>query len=104
MGAISEMRADPEVPDGVSSAPILPSLTTNEWSTCSKGLSKMQTSPHEIDLLKTQIYEDFLQSIASVRAGKSSEIAFLEHERRVRDLRQRVAVAESGPVRLRLVN
>lgn len=65
----------------------------------------MQTSPREIDMLKTQIYEDFLQSIASVRAGKSSEVAFLEHERRVRELRQKVASAEARPpVRLRLVN
>lgn len=70
----------------------------------SRGLSKMQTSLREIDMLKTQIYEDFLQSIASVRAGKSSEIAFLEHERRVRDLRQRVAIAEARPVYLRVVN
>lgn len=64
----------------------------------------MQTSPKEIDLLKSRIYEDFLQSIASVRAGKSSEIAFLEHERRVRELRQKVAVAEARPTYLRLVN
>jgi hypothetical protein len=64
----------------------------------------MQTPLHEIDMLKTQIYEDFLKSIATVRAGQSSEIAFLEHERRVRELRQRVAVAEARPVRLRLVN
>lgn len=88
----------------VFDAAILPSLTTKEWRTRSKGLSKMQTSAHEIDLLKTQIYEDFLRSIASVRAGQSSEIAFLEHEKRVRDLRQKVAFAEAGPVRLRLVN
>jgi hypothetical protein len=64
----------------------------------------MQTPLREIDLLKTQIYEDFLQSIASVRAGQSSEIAFLEHEKRVRNLRQKVAMAEARPVRLRLVN
>lgn len=64
----------------------------------------MQTPLHEIDTLKAQIYEDFLQSIASVRAGKSSEIAFLEHESRVRGLRQKVAVAEARPVYLRLVN
>lgn len=90
--------------DGVSAANILPSLTITEWGTCSKGLSKMQTPLHEIDMLKAQIYEDFLQSIASVRAGQCSEIAFLEHEQRVRDLRQKVAVAEARPVRLRLVN
>jgi hypothetical protein len=64
----------------------------------------MQTSLHEIDMLKTRIYEDFLESIASVRAGQSSEVAFLEHEKRVRDLRQRVANAEARPVHLRLVN
>lgn len=64
----------------------------------------MQTQLHEIDMLKTQIYEDFLQSIASVRAGLSSEIAFLEHEKRVRYLRQKVAMAEDRPVRLRVVN
>lgn len=64
----------------------------------------MQASHYEIDQLKTKIYEDFLQSIASVRTGQSSEIAFLEHERRVRDLRQKVAVAEARPVHLRLVN
>lgn len=64
----------------------------------------MQTSHQEIDQLKTRIYEDFLESIASVRAGQSSEIAFLEHERRVRELRQKVAVAEARPVYLRLVN
>lgn len=64
----------------------------------------MQTSLHEIDMLKTQIYQDFLQSIASVRAGKSSEIAFLEHERRVRELRRRVALAETRPTYLRVVN
>ncbi len=64
----------------------------------------MQAPLHEIDMLKTQIYEDFLKSIASVRAGLNSEIAFLEHEKRVRDLRQKVAVAEARPVRLRLVN
>ena len=64
----------------------------------------MQTSLQEIDMLKTQIYEDFPRSIASVRAGLSSEIAFREHERRVHDLRRKVAVAEARPVRLRLVN
>lgn len=64
----------------------------------------MQTPLHEIDMLKTQIYEDFLQSIASVRAGRSSEIAFLEHERRVRDLRQKVAAELARLVRLRLVD
>ena len=63
----------------------------------------MQTALREIDILKTQIYEDFLKSIATVRAGQSSEIAFLEHERRVRDLRQKVAIAEARPVHLRLV-
>ncbi len=64
----------------------------------------MQTPLHEIDILKTQIYKDFLKSIASVRAGQSSEIAFQEHERRVRALRLQVAAAEGQPVRLRVVN
>jgi hypothetical protein len=64
----------------------------------------MKISLQEIDMLKIQIYEDYLQSIASVRAGQSSEIAFVEHERRVRYLRQKVAVAESRPVHLRLVS
>ena len=64
----------------------------------------MKISLQEIDMLKIQIYEDFLQSIASVRAGQSSEIAFVEHERRVRFLRQRVAVAEARPVHLRLAS
>jgi chaperonin GroEL (HSP60 family) len=80
-------------------------LTTKQWSKVSEGLSKMQTSLQEIDMLKTQIYEDFLRSIASVRAGLSSEVAFQEHERRVHDLRRKVAAAEeTRPVRLRLVN
>lgn len=61
----------------------------------------MQTSLQEIDLLKAQIYEDFLRSIASVRAGESSETAFREHELRVRELRQKVAMAEAQPVRPR---
>jgi hypothetical protein len=64
----------------------------------------MKISLQEIDMLKIQIYEDFLQSIASVRAGQSSEIAFVEHEQRVRFLRQRVAVAEARPVHLRLAS
>ena len=64
----------------------------------------MKASLQEIDMLKIQIYEDFLQSIASVRAGQNSEIAFVEHERRVRFLRQRVAVAEARPVLLRLAS
>jgi hypothetical protein len=94
----------PDLTGIAQDAPISPFLTRVIEGMNSQGLSKMQTSLHEIDLLKTQIYEDFLQSIASVRAGKGSEIAFLEHERRVRELRQRVAAAEAPPVRLRLVN
>jgi hypothetical protein len=90
---------------GAACAKISPFLTTIQWRTFSRGLSNMQTSPYEIDQLKTQIYEDFLQSIASVRAGQSSETAFMEHEMRVRDLRQKVACAEARPVvRLRVVN
>jgi hypothetical protein len=64
----------------------------------------MSLSLQEIDMLKVQIYEDFLQSIASVRAGQNSQIAFVEHERRVRYLRQKVAVAEGRPVHLRLAS
>ncbi|MBL9049646.1 MAG: hypothetical protein JNK19_06000 [Tabrizicola sp.] len=64
----------------------------------------MKISLEEIDMLKIQIYEDYLQSIASVREGKSSEIAFVEHERRVRHLRQKVALAEARPVYLRLAS
>ena len=64
----------------------------------------MKASLQEIDQIKTEIYEDFLKSIALVRAGQSSEIAFMEHERRVRHLRQMVTVAEAQPVRLRLVS
>ncbi|MDM7932239.1 hypothetical protein [Tabrizicola sp.] len=55
-------------------------------------------------MLKIQIYEDFLQSIVSVRAGQNSEIAFVEHERRVRYLRQKVVAAEARPVQLRLAS
>jgi hypothetical protein len=64
----------------------------------------MKVSLEEIDMLKIQIYEDYLQSIALVRAGKNSQIAFVEHERRVSHLRQMVAVAEARPVPLRLVS
>lgn len=64
----------------------------------------MTISLQEIDMLKIQIYEDFLQSIASVRAGQNSAIAFVEHEQRVRHLRQKVAVAEARPVHLRLAS
>lgn len=64
----------------------------------------MKISLEEIDMLKIQIYDDYLQSIASVRAGQNSEIAFVEHERRVRHLRQKVAVAEARPVLLSLVS
>lgn len=64
----------------------------------------MKVSQQEIDMLKIQIYEDFLQSIVSVRAGQNSEIAFVEHERRVRYLRQKVVAAEARPVQLRLAS
>lgn len=102
---IGEIRGGLRASDGVFAAQILPSLKTTEWGSCSIGLSKMQTPLHEIDMIKAQIYEDFLQSIASVRAGKNSEVAFFEHEMRVRDLRMKVAVAEARPVvRLRVVN
>lgn len=46
------------------------------------------------DCLKAQIYEDFLCSIASVRAGVNPNIAFRDHEARVSRLRMEVAAAE----------
>jgi hypothetical protein len=46
------------------------------------------------DCLKAQIYEDFLNSIASVRAGTNPSIAFRDHESRVSQLRMQVAAAE----------
>jgi len=79
-------------------------LTTKKKNLRFEGSFKMQTQLQEIDMLKTWIYQDFLRSIASVRAGLSSEIAFQEHEKRVHELRQKVAAAEARPVRLRLVN
>ncbi len=48
------------------------------------------------DCLKAQIYEDFLCSIASVRAGTSPGTAFRDHESRVAQLRMQVAAAEAG--------
>lgn len=50
------------------------------------------------DYLKVLIYNDFLCSIASVRSGLSPNIAFREHEARVRQLRMQVAAAETGHV------
>lgn len=67
----------------------------------------MQTQLHYTDSLKEQIYEDFLNSIASVRAGQNSAIAFCEHEKRVRALRLKVAAAEArsaGPGSVRLIS
>jgi hypothetical protein len=55
------------------------------------------------DHLKGLIYEDFLRSIASVRAGTSSDIAFRQHEESVYRLRMKVAAAEPRPAGLRLV-
>jgi hypothetical protein len=51
------------------------------------------------DCLKAQIYEDFLNSIASVRAGANPNIAFRDHEARVRQLRIQVAAVEAGHLR-----
>jgi hypothetical protein len=48
------------------------------------------------DFLKAQIYEDFLDSIASVRAGANPSIAFRDHEARVARLRMQVAAIEMG--------
>jgi hypothetical protein len=56
------------------------------------------------DSLKAQIFEDFLRSIASVKAGQNSGVAFREHENRVRMLRMKVAAAETPKVQLRLVS
>jgi hypothetical protein len=55
------------------------------------------------DFLKVLIYDDYLQSLASVRAGANSEIAFRQHEQRVYPLRLKVAAAEMGQTGLRLV-
>ncbi len=51
------------------------------------------------DTLKGLIYEDFLNSIASVRAGVNPGIAFRDHEARVAQLRMQVAAAETGYTR-----
>jgi hypothetical protein len=48
------------------------------------------------DCLKAQIYEDFLNSIASVRAGANPGAAFRDHEARVARLRMQVAAFEMG--------
>lgn len=55
------------------------------------------------DYLKGLIYEDFLQSLESVRAGTNAGIAFRGHEQRVYRLRMMVAAAETRPTGLRLV-
>lgn len=55
------------------------------------------------DYLKVLIYDDYLQSLASVRAGTSSDIAFRQHEERVYPLRVKVAAAEMAQTGLRLV-
>lgn len=46
------------------------------------------------DGLKGLIYEDFLESIVSVRAGVSPDMAFREHEARVYHLRMKVSAVE----------
>jgi hypothetical protein len=51
------------------------------------------------DCLKAQIYEDFLSSIASVRAGRNPDAAFRDHEARVYRLRMEVAAVEAGHMR-----
>jgi hypothetical protein len=50
---------------------------------------------NQSDSLKAQIYEDFLTSIASVRAGTNPGIAFRDHEARVYGLRMQAAAAET---------
>jgi hypothetical protein len=54
---------------------------------------------NQMDCLKAQIYEDFLCSIASVRAGTNPNTAFRDHEARVSQLRMQVAAAEMGHIR-----
>ncbi len=51
-----------------------------------------------------EIYEDFLESIALVRAGKDPEIAFRDHERRVHPIRMKIASMEARPVQMKLVS
>jgi hypothetical protein len=62
-----------------------------------------QDRHHYSDFLKGLIYEDFLRSIESVRAGTNPEVAFMQHEERVYRLRMQVAVVETPVTRLRLV-
>jgi hypothetical protein len=51
---------------------------------------------NHIDSLKGLIYEDFLNSIASVRAGANPGVAFRDHEARVSRLRMEVARSEAS--------
>ncbi len=51
------------------------------------------------DYLKGLIYEDFLDSIASVRTGTHPATAFRDHEARVARLRMQVAAAKTGHIR-----
>ena len=53
------------------------------------------------DYLKGLIYEDFLNSIASVRAGTPPGTAFRDHEARVALLRIQAEAAEMGSIRHR---
>jgi hypothetical protein len=62
-----------------------------------------QNRQNYTDYLKGLIYEDFLRSIASVRAGSSSDAAFRQHEERVCRLRMKVAAVEARVTGLRLV-
>jgi hypothetical protein len=62
-----------------------------------------QNRQNYTDYLKGLIYEDFLRSIASVRAGASSDAAFRQHEERVCRLRMKVAAVEARVTGLRLV-
>jgi hypothetical protein len=62
-----------------------------------------QNRQNYTDYLKGLIYEDFLRSIASVRAGASSDAAFRQHEERVYRLRMKVAAVETPKICLRLV-
>jgi hypothetical protein len=59
--------------------------------------------PDYSDALKILIYEDYLRSIALVRAGADPDVTFREHEARVYRLRMLVAATEALPVGLKLV-
>lgn len=63
----------------------------------------MQDRVAYADSLKALIYEDYLRSMDSVRAGTHPDIAFRRHENRVSRIRMLVAATEAKPSHLRLV-